>query len=312
MSFGNAAPAASVLVGLVDPGESFDLLLRALEAQEGSVPFEVVIASRCGPGVAAALRERDRGIVVVEAEPGTPLPELRRRALETARGRFVLVTEDHTVPPRGWVEGLVRALERSPERVAAAGGLVDNALRERAADWAAFLCEYHAYLPPNPPALAGTPGETRDVPGMNVAYRREALGAAERSLLGAGFWEATLHPELLRAGRTFLSLPGIVVAHRKVLPFRSALAQRYHYSRAFAGSRFPARAYARRAAFAVGSALLPPLVLWRIARSVAARPAYRSALLRSLPALACLALAWGAGEAVGYALGAGKSLERVE
>jgi hypothetical protein len=306
MRFGSDAPVASVLVGLVDPRDSIDHLLAALAEQSGSIPFEVVIASRCGPEVGAALRSRHPGVVVHQAEPRTTLPDLRLLALRRSRGRYVFVTEDHTVPPRDWIESFVRVLEAAPPRVAAVGGLVDNAMRECATDWAAFLGEYHAYLPPR----AG--GETTDVPGMNVAYRREVLESADPGRLAEGFWETTLHPRLLQRGGTFLLLPEVVIAHRKRSPFAYSLAQRFHYSRYYAGRRFARTERLRRAAFALGSILLPPLVVGRVARSVAERPAYRAALLRSFPALCCFSLAWWVGECAGYLFGPGDSLARIE
>ncbi len=306
MSLGSDAPTATVLVGLVNPGDSIHVLLRALEDQSGSVPLEVVVANRCGSALGSEVRERHPGVVVIEAEPEATLPELRLLALRGSRGRYVFVTEDHTVPPRDWIACFVRALEGAPPRVAAVGGLVDNAMRDRATDWAAFFCEYHGYLPPR------SGGETHDVPGMNVAYRREVLESADPARLAEGFWETTLHPQLLERGGTFLLLPEVVMAHRKHFPFAYFLSQRFHYSRYYAGRRFAREERLRRAAFALGSILLPPLVVGRIARSVAERPAYRAALLRSFPALCCFSLAWWVGECAGYLFGPGRSLVRIE
>lgn len=314
---------ASVLVGSVNGGDSVHTLLDALARQTGEVRFEVIVADRCGDGTAERIERDHPDVVVLRAPASTTLPELRAQALARARGRYVLVTEDHTVPPPDWVSALVGGLARAPEQVVAAGGPVENAMRERAVDCAAFLCEYSRYLPiaadagrrtarAEGAALAESLELVEDIPGMNIVYRREALDAAGPDALRRGFWESTIHPALLASGHKFLKLPDCVILHRKHFGFGYFVSQRFHYSRYFAGVRFASEQRARRALFAILSAALPPLLLLRMARDLRNQPAHRSAFLRALPALVCFTAVWGLGEAVGYAFGAGNSLVKIE
>ena len=311
--------SASVLVGSVNGGDHVHTLLDALAQQTGDVSFEVIVADRCGDGTAERIAREHPEVQVLRAPAATTLPELRAQALARAQGSYVLVTEDHTVPPPNWVAALVGALVQAPERVVAAGGPVENAMRERAVDWAAFLCEYSRYLPapaapgPGGPVERAQPAEeVEDIPGMNIAYRREALDAAGPDALTRGFWESTIHPTLLSSGRCFVLLPDCVILHRKHFGFAYFVSQRFHYSRYFAGVRFPRERHGRRALFAILSAALPPVLLLRMARDLRDRPTHRSAFLRALPALLCFAAVWGLGEAVGYAFGPGDSLVKIE
>jgi glycosyltransferase involved in cell wall biosynthesis len=297
---------ASVLIGSVNGGEMIHHLLAALRRQSGEVPFEVIVADRCSDGTAERIARDDPNVRVLRADTRTTLPELRTRALECARGRVILVTEDHTVPPCNWVERFVHELNLAPPRVAGVAGPVDNAMRERAVDWAAFFCEYSAYVPPV------EAGEVDDVPGMNIAYRREVLDAADREALSRGFWESTLHPRLVAEGRTFLRAPDVVIQHRKRFGLFYFAAQRFHYSRYFAGERFPRAARARRWLYSALSLGLPALILTRIALRLWRRAPYRVFLLRSLPAMVFFSFVWGIGETVGYLFGPGDSLARIE
>ena len=281
-------------------------LLDALEQQAGRPSFEVIVADRCTDGTAERIERDHPDVRVLRADPSTTLPELRTRALELSSGRFVLVTEDHTVPPPDWIERLVEALDRAPARVAAVGGPVDNAMRVRAVDWAAFLCEYSAYVPP------AEEREVDDIPGMNIAYRREVLEDAGREALARGFWESTVHPRLLEEGRTFLRVPDAVIQHRKRFGFLYFIAQRFHYSRHFAGRRFPQRARARRWLYALLSLALPVVIPIRIGTRLWNRPPYRRAFVRSFPALSAFCLVWGIGEGTGYLFGPGDSLRAIE
>jgi glycosyltransferase involved in cell wall biosynthesis len=297
---------ASVLVGSVNGGDWIHVLLDALEHQDGDVAFEVIVADRCGDGTAEQIRREHPAVQVLDAPAGTELPTLRTLALEQARGKYVFVTEDHNVPPSNWIARFVDELERAPDTVAAVGGLVDNAMRARAVDWAAFLCEYAAFLPPEPS------GEVADAPGMNVAYRRNVFDGLDREVLTRGFWESTVHPRLREQGRTFRRAGDVVMSHRKRFGFRYFLSQRFVYSRYYAGVRFEHHQLGKRLMYAVLSPLLPPLVLVRVAKGALSREVFRQPALRSLPALACFSVAWGIGEAVGYVLGPGDSLSRIE
>jgi glycosyltransferase involved in cell wall biosynthesis len=302
----DAPVEASVLVGSVNGGDWIHVLLDALEHQDGGVRFEVIVADRCQDGTAERIRREHPAVQVLDAAPMTELPTLRTMALEQARGKYVFVTEDHNVPPSNWISRFVEELESAPESVAAVGGLVDNAMRARAVDWAAFLCEYAGFLPPEPS------GDVPDAPGMNVAYRRSVFDGFEREVLTRGFWESTVHPRLREQGRTFRRAGDVVMSHRKRFGFRYFLSQRYVYSRYYAGVRFEQGKLGKRLLYAALSPLLPPLVLMRVAKGALAREEFREPAKRSLPALACFSVAWGVGEAVGYLFGPGDSLSRIE
>lgn len=307
MLVGRESPvAASVLVGSVNGGDWIHVLLEALEHQEGDVDFEVLVADRCTDGTAERIEREHPKVQVLRAPAESHLPTLRTMALEASRGEFVFVTEDHNVPPPNWVGRFVGELRGAPAEVAAVGGLVDNAMRVRSVDWAAFLCEYNGFLPPQ------DGGEVNDAPGMNVAYRRDVFEGLSHETLTRGFWESTVHPHLREKGRKFLRLSDVVMSHRKRFGFRYFLGQRYHYSRYYAGVRFESRQLGKRLAYAALSPLLPPLVLSRVARGALGHPTFRAPAIRSLPALACFSVAWGVGEATGYLFGPGDSLVEIE
>ena len=296
---------ASVIVGSVNGGEWIHLLLAALEAQETKYRFQVIVADRTADGTRARITARHPNVQLLCASANSTLPELRTQALECARGRYVFVTEDHTVPPKDWIERFSAELDAAPPEIAAVGGPVDNGMVTGAVNWAAFLCEYSGYLPPLETA------DVTDVPGMNIAYRRDVFDDIEREVLTRGFWESSVHPRLQARGRRFRRLADVVMVHRKHFGFRYFLGQRYHYSRYFAGARFP-REDSRRYVYGVLSVVLPTLVVTRVARNALKRPKYVRSAVQSMPALSCFALAWGVGECVGYLLGPGNSLVEIE
>ena len=303
-----AAVTFSIVIGLVSTQDRERILetLDSLRSQRGDHSFEVVLADRRNDEISEAIRRDYPEVRLIDCPPETSLPELRTVALEQAQGEFVAVTEDHCVPAEDWLDAIAAAFREAPDGTVAVGGCVENGVADRALDWATFLCEYSACLAPVPE------GRAQALPGMNVAYRRTVLTELERSRLTRGFWETTVHPELLRRGLILYSTNRIVMYHSKRFSFRLFAHQRFLYSKYFAGTRFGRGQYLWRAAASALSLLLPAVLLSRIARQVWKKGRLRAELLSALPMLAVFAVIWSLGEIAGYLAGAGDALLRIE
>jgi len=272
----------------------------ALEAQTARGQAEVIVVDRSGEATRRAIAERFPQAIVLAAEPHASIPELRRRGLVQARGEIVAVLEDHCVTRPDWLASIAESHARLPH--AAIAGAVENGAMASRGDWAFYFCEYSSLGPP----LAA--GETRTIAGNCASYKRAALDAV------GGFdlrWEGFLHQRLLAKGFRFYCEPRLSVVHKISFPLADMLRQRYHYSRSFAAMRVDGAPLSRRFAFALGSLALPPLVLARIVRDVLSKGIHRVELARAVPILVLLALAWAAGELVGYAAGPGGSVGEV-
>ncbi len=294
------SPEITVVVPSVNGlGDLIDCL-DALLAQR-DVGIEVLVADRCGEPLRRDVRARYPSVRVLEAPPGTTIPDLRQRAFAAATGEFVAVIEDHVIVPPGWARALLDA-QRAVGGVV--GGAVENAATEQLVDWAAFLCEYSHCLPPIPA------GPTTSVTGNNVIYPRVLL-ERHADALGNGRWENHLHDALLRAGVPMTCRPEIVVGHKKHYTVGEYLSQRYLYARSYAGARLAGAPLARRLAFAVASFALPPVLFYRTVSRILKKGRHRKELFLSLPLQALFVVSWAWGEVVGSALGPGDSLSRV-
>lgn len=298
----------SIVIGLVSTEDRERILetLEALRNQCGGHNFEAVLADRRNDEISEAIRRDYPEVRLIECPPKTSLSELRTVALERAVGEIVAVTEDHCVPAEDWLDAIATAFREAPEGTVAVGGCVENGVTDRALDWATFLCEYSAFLAPVPE------GRVQDLPGMNVAYQRAALTELERSRLTRGFWETTVHPELLRKGLIFYSTNRIVMYHSKRFSFGLFAHQRFLYSKYFSGIRFGREQYLLRIAASALSLLLPAVLLYRIAKKVWTKDRFKMQLISALPTLAVFVVIWSLGEMVGYLAGAGNALSRIE
>jgi hypothetical protein len=299
----------SILIGRVSTEDSDRILelLEALRAQEEAPSYEVIVGDRRQDWVSERIRAKFPETQLFSCPADMSLPELRTLAFDRARGKYVVVTEDHCVPEKRWLAGMIEAFKATPAETVAVGGVVENGVCETALDWATFLCEYSGFMGP----VRSRQVPANSVPGMNVAYRRSAIAGIDRAVLTRGFWETAVHPLLAANGSSFYLSNNIRLLHKKKFSLRLFATQRFLYSRYYAGIRFAPDQKAKRLAMCALTLALPPLLLFRMARNTVQKQRFAE-LIRALPYLALFALIWAWGEGVGYISGPGDALSRIE
>jgi hypothetical protein len=90
------------------------------------------------------------------------------------------------------------------------------------------------------------------------------------------------------------------------------LAERFHYSRAYAGLRVRDAGTGARLRWAAMSFGLPALLVARLFRDVVARRRHLGWFVASLPLVLLFSVVWAYGELVGYLTGPGDSIVRVK
>lgn len=301
-------PLFSVIIGMVSTEDSDRILetLSSLKNQTGDHTYEVIIADRRHDHIVEQIAKDYPQAQLISCDKNATLPELRTAALDRARGTYVLVTEDHCVPSSNLLDAFATTLASLDEQYIAVGGCVENGVDDTSLDWATFLCEYSVCLSPVPE------GDTESLPGMNVAYRRDFLMALDRDMLTKGFWETTVHPEILRRGLKMYSSNAIVMYHCKKFSFQLFASQRFIYSRYFAGLRFNNDQLPQRLVATLLSFILPPLLLLRMTRNVTSKKRLLKEYIFALPYLFVFVIIWSFGEIVGYLAGQKDALAKIE
>jgi hypothetical protein len=292
-------PALSVVVPSVSGDESILACLSALRAAGTCTPLQVLVADRCGPAFRRDVASGFPEVEVIAAGAAMSIPELRSMAISRARAPAVAVIEDHVIVPPDWARRMLAALTDGADAV---GGSVYNGATSTILDRTAFLCEYAPVIGPLPS------GPAERIPGNNAVYRRAVLDRYREAC--AGQWEDALHAAMRRDGRRIECRPEIAVEHRQRVRFGDYVAQRFLYSRSYAGARAATAGAPRRLAMAVASLALPPVLLARIGRH-AIRARQTGDFISGLPLLVVFTTVWAAGEALGWLRGAGDALARV-
>ena len=125
-------PSLTVVVPSVNGLGDLMGCLAALSRQRTDVDLEVLVVDRCGEVLREEVRKTHPWVRVLEATPGTTIPDLRALAFREARGRSVAVIEDHVIVPPGWARALLDAQAGADVVV---GGAIENAAVDRLVDW---------------------------------------------------------------------------------------------------------------------------------------------------------------------------------
>ncbi len=294
-------PALTIVVPSVNGLGDLVPCLNALNALRSRTATEVLVVDRLGGEVADTVRAKYPWAVLLPMPRTSTIPQMRDAAFRAATADAVAVIEDYVIVPPEWGERLLAVLAEGYD---VAGGPIDNAATDRLLDWATFLCEYSACLPPLPE------GAAEWLPGNNVVYRRSVL---QRYLpvTAQGAWENRLHDAMRADGVRLECRSNLLVGHKKHFGLLEYMGQRYLYSRSYAGARVQSASLVKRLATGAAAFALPPLLLLRITRSLMAKGVPTPRVLATLPFIGTFAVSWGLGEVVGYWFGAGDALARV-
>lgn len=297
----------SVVVTIVDGGETLERCLRALTSQDGSPSVDVIVPfddSVTGISSIAATFPSLRFLPLGEIRTARPITSAagqhelfdRRRAagLRAATAEIVAILEDRGVPRPDWARTMIALHEQLPHAVI--GGAIENG-RNTARHWAVYFCDFGHY---QRPLEAGPRDWISDV---NIGYKRSVLQQIE-PLWRDRYHETTVNWALQRAGATLFLAPDLVVDQmRGPLTLSGLIEERFASGRLFAFTRARELSLGRRIALTFLTPLLPFVLLGRHAyRHVSTRARVGSFLAASAYMFVLLS-AWSLGEAVGYVTG---------
>jgi len=295
------SPRLSVVIAAVNGTECLRRTLQAIDRLPERDRIEVVLVETSETACGEFARDAAGPLVVVQGSIDEGIPRLRYRGVVASTGELVAIVEDHVDVAPDWARVIFETM--ADPTVSAVGGRVEPG-RTGWIDSGLFLADYARYVGPVPE------GDHADLPGNNIAYRREAL-LEHAGVLAEGKWESWVNGALAESGHRLVSTNRMVVSHCKGFTLGEFLNLRWHFGRSYAGMRLDRLSPARRFVHIVGSAALPAILTLRATRTLAQRRVSRITLARSWPLIALVMAVGAAGECVGYLFGPGRSLERV-
>jgi hypothetical protein len=294
-------PTISVVLA-TDELQTLSCVLPYFRAQTVVGEIELVLVAPTTASITpdSALLDGFGDVRIVAIDSVTPLGRARAAGVRAASAPLVLIGETHALPAPDLVEKLVAA---HAEGWAVVVPGFRNANPDGAVSWSNLILTYGRLV------SAEERRELNAVPTYNGCFRRDLLldyGPALDGMLDAG---SGLSGELRASGHRFASIGDAVLEHVNVSAPSAWLPERFVCGRAFANARMQRWSRWRRVAYVAAAPLLPAAFLRTAFRTW--RRLRRETPLLTLPAVVGGALAWGAGEACGYASGIGGAAERV-
>jgi hypothetical protein len=302
MNIEDNKPRLAVVIASCVGSPFIDRCLKSLEPQVVGSDIECIVVDRAGESVASAIESQFPWVTVIRRMPGESVPDLRRAGVVAANSHYVAIIEEHCRARKDWVATILRSTE---EPIGALGGIVEDANYSRLTDWAVYFTEYNSYMPP----IDGSEGT--DICAANCVYDRKLL-LEHLPPEGSGYWEAGLNSKLLEAGATLRVEPELVVYHTGPFGLSYYLHQRYLFSRAFAGTRRESVSAAFRAVYLLLAPVLIPLLWFRTASRVIKKRQHVGKFFSVTPHMIPITATYVFGEWIGFLLGRGDSLSKIE
>ena len=302
----HSAPELSVILLTPDRYETVRKTMKYLRAQTVRQLLEIVVVAPSASELELDEEETKgfNGFRVVEVGKMSFSVKAKAAGVYEARSPLVAFVEDHAYPEAGWAEALIRAHR---EGWTAVGPVVCNANPRGIVSWATYLTAYGRW---GEPAVAG---EVDDLPGQKGSYRRSALMSYGSELEEMIEVPTILHWDLRARGHGLYWEPSARIHHLHPSLLSSYVQEQFHASRLFAAARahYGRWSWSRRLLYTARASLIPLVRLWRALRQIHRRGRSRELLPRILPVLFVGTSVEGAGEMVGYALGAGDAPRRI-
>jgi hypothetical protein len=277
--------------------------MRHLQAQTAAEQIEIILVapSRQQLGLDESKLRCFHSWRVVEVGEITSIARGFVAGIHCACAPIVGLTEDHSFPDANWAEVLIAAHQQP---WAAVGPSMCNGNPDTMISWADFYQAYGDWTHPT------SSGFVRHLPGHNSSYKRNILlecGHRLEELMPA---ESILHRHLRARGYELRLESGTCTSHLNFTSWSCWIPVRYYAGRQFAATWAQTWPWPRRWLFTVAAPLIPWVRLWRVQKHI--RRGQPSRLFfHLLPIVFVGLLVDGLGQLVGYAAGAGDSIEKV-
>jgi GT2 family glycosyltransferase len=291
-----AKPSLSVIVASYRVrdtiGDCLASLLHQTAGADGAL--EIIVVDSSSDSTAEFVAAEFPEVKLMKFSERKFCGDARNTAVPVARGDIVAFLDADCVAAPDWAERILEA-HRLP--ALAIGGAIANGNPDSCVGWAAYFCEFSAWMPGWPTRWLD------DIAAASMSYKRSAFDEFGRFIEGTYSSDTEFHWRLRRAGHRLRFQPAIVVAHRNIERPGKFLRHEFEHGRCFARVRAQAMQFSRLKAACF--ALLSPLIALKLFAVVAVRNLHNRIYLGRLLAVSPLLLlglfCWSLGEGAGYA-----------
>jgi len=289
-----ADPLLSVIVATFNACETIRTCLRSLAAQTARSSMEVIVVDSSSDGTIGIVRSEFPWVRCIVFPQRKYCGDARNAGLIQARGRIIALTDADCTPQEQWAKKILEAHNKN--LALAIGGAIANGNPESLIGWAAYFCEFSAWMPGSPA------GSRADIAGANMSYKREAFDRYGIFIAGTYCSDTEFHWRLQRDGLSLRFDPAMQVSHRNISSFKRFLVHEFQHGRSFARVRVKAQCFSlvRRMVYALFFGLIAAKLLLQIIGWNLRTRKYIRNFCASFPLTLVGVITWSLGEASGY------------
>jgi mycofactocin glycosyltransferase len=288
----------SVIIPSFESAKTIRACLTSVLAQDIDTPFEIFVADSGSDSTAEIVRHEFPAVRLLKSNTRWSAEAARNRAASEACGSVLAFVDSDCEAGRDWLRRMCAVLESGPYD--GVGGAIRPVAGSNATAWAGYFCEFREFLP------RGQAVDATYLTPNNAAYRAEIFRRAGGFPEGYFPLEDQMFYDRLRTiGAHIRFDPSIVMTHNHRTEVRAFLS---HQARIGLANARVARAINAQGAWLASHptftvALLPALIVYRFARTVAACWKQERWLLWRRPTVAALCCLGMCGWAAGFARG---------
>ena len=289
-------PELSVILP-TDTHETIEPVLKKLRRQTMASRLEVILVTPSASEMEQNVAHESAfaSIRVLRIDSLVPMGAPRAMGIRAAAAPMIFVGETHAYLRPDALARLVSAQADGNWSVVVPG--FENANPTGALSWAAFLVDYARWSARLPA------GEIPEAPLYDCLYRREALLAMGDRLEPMLSFGDDLRRALQAGRQRAFFEPSARIDHANITRPWAWFHEHFLIGIMIGSRRARSWNWGRRLAYLAASPLVPPTLLWRAWPGIRRIVRVEHLPIGTLPALALLFLAKGAGEFVGYAGG---------
>jgi glycosyltransferase involved in cell wall biosynthesis len=286
-------PKLSVIVASYNSKTTIEKCLLSLLSQKTSLPYEIIVVDSSDDGTASFIKNKFPEVRIYRFAERKYVGTARNQGLALAQGEIIALTDADCTAHENWIEEILKAHLSSSLAI---GGAIVNGNPKNYVGWAAYFCEFTAWIP------SQRPGWQDDIPGANMSYKKEVFSKFGKFIEGTYCSDTEYHWRLHKEGLRLRFEPSILVRHQNINHLGHLFRHEYHHGKNFATVRVRAKKFSRgrRTIYIILSPLLLIKLFVERGLKTLKSPYYLFRFLGSSPLLFFVLLSWTAGEVVGY------------
>ena len=289
-------PKLSVIVASYNSRATIEECLGSLLNQKTSQPYEIIVVDSSQDGTGDMIKSKFPDVRLFVFPERKYVGTARNLGIDLARGDIIALTDADCMADENWIDEICKAHQAFHPAI---GGAISNGNPQSYVGWAAYFCEFSAWIP------SQSPGWKEDIAGANMSYKREIFEKYGKFIEGTYCSDTEFHWRLHKEGFRLRFEPAILVSHQNICHFIQLNRHEYVHGRNFATVRVKAQKFSRgkRLAYVLFSPFLPIKLFLERGLKTFRSPYYLFHFLKCSPLLFFALLSWSMGEVVSYIRG---------